>query len=182
MEQRAFLFRVVDALEAADVPYAVTGSWASSIFGQPRTTHDLDLILALSVEQAARVAAALPPPIYADPVWMQAAAALGEFFNIIDADLGVKVDCWPLKSDEYSQLQFQRRRREDLGGHEGWVLAPEDVILSKLQWYRLSESAQQLRDCIGVWKVQKDVLDLDYLRQWAARLSLTDLLEKVTTV
>jgi hypothetical protein len=141
----------------------------------------LDLIVSFSVEQATRLAAALPPAIYADPVWMQEAAALGEFFNIIDPDWGVKVDFWPLKADEYSQVQFSRRVRRPILGRLVWMLAPEDVILSKLQWYRLSESAQQLQDCIGVCKVQKDVLDLDYLRQWAARLSLTDLLEKVTT-
>jgi hypothetical protein len=180
MEQREFLVRVVEALEQAEVAYAVTGSWASITYGLPRTTHDLDVVLSLSVEQAVKVAAALPPPIYADPVWMQEAAALGEFFNIIDPDLGVKVDCWPLKSDEYSQAQFHRRRREEIGGKPVWMLAPEDVILSKLLWYRLSESERQLQDCIGVWKVQKDTLDVEYLRRWAERLSLTGLLDKVT--
>jgi hypothetical protein len=183
MEQLAFLRRVVQALEQADVAYAVTGSWASITFGLPRTTHDLDLVVSLSVEQAAQVAEALPPPIYADSVWMQEAAALGEFFNIIDAELGVKVDCWPLKDDEYSRAQFQRRRREDLGNTPVWMLAPEDVILAKLQWYQLSESQQQLNDCIGVWKVwkvQQDTLDLAYLRHWAHTLGLTDLLARVT--
>jgi hypothetical protein len=47
MEQRAFLLRVVDALEAADIAYALTGSWASTTYGTPRTTHDLDIIVTL---------------------------------------------------------------------------------------------------------------------------------------
>lgn len=181
MEQRGFLMRVVEALEQADVAYAVTGSWASSTYGLPRTTHDLDLILSLSVEQAAAVAEALPPPIYADSVWMQEAAALGEFFNIIDPELGVKVDCWPLKADEYSRVQFQRRRQEDIGDRAVWMLAPEDVILSKLLWYRVSESERQLQDCIDVWKVQQVTLDVDYLRRWAVQLAVTDLLNKITS-
>jgi hypothetical protein len=180
MEQREFLIRVIDALEQAQVAYAVTGAWASMTYGRPRTTHDLDLVVSLSVDQAVKVAEALPPPLYADPVWMQEAAALGEFFNIIDPELGVKVDCWPLKPDQYSQEQFRRRRREEITGRSVWMLAPEDVILSKLLWYRLSESERQLDDCIGVWKVQKDLLDVDYLRRWAGQLSVADLLNKVT--
>ncbi len=60
------------------------------------------------------------------------------------------------------------------------MLAPEDVFLSKLLWYRLSPSQRQLDDCIGVWKVQKDALDVEYLRRWAERLSVADLLQKVT--
>lgn len=180
MEQREFFIRVVEALEQAEVAYAVTGSWASLTYGVPRTTHDLDLVVSLSVAQAVMVAEALPPPIYADPIWMQAAAALGEFFNIIDPGLGVKVDCWPLKADEYSQAQFQRRRREAIGGIPVWMLAPEDVILSKLLWYQMSASERQLDDCVGIWKVQKDTLDLDYLRRWAQKLAVTSLLDNVT--
>jgi hypothetical protein len=180
MEQRGFLRRVLEALEQAEVPYAITGAWASMAYGTSRNTHDLDLIVALSVEQAAKVAEALPPPIYADSVWMQEAAALGEFFNIIDPESGVKVDCWPLKTDDYSRVQFERRMRRSLAGQPVWMLAPEDVILSKLRWYRLSESERQLEDCIGVWKVQQDALDLHYLRHWAGQLALTDLLDRVT--
>jgi hypothetical protein len=180
MEQRGFLIRVIEALEQADVAYAVTGSWASTTYGLPRTTHDLDLVVSLSVDQAVKVAKALPPPIYADPVWMQEAAALGEFFNIIDPDLGVKVDCWPLKTDAYSQEQFRRRQRQDIAGRPVWMLAPEDVILSKLIWYQVSASERQLEDCINVWKVQKDTLDLDYLRRWADALSVAPLLARVT--
>jgi hypothetical protein len=179
MEQRGFLRRVLEALEQAEVPYAITGAWASMSYGTSRSTHDLDLVVALTVEQAAKVAEALPPPIYADPVWMQEAAALGEFFNIIDPESAVKVDCWPLKTDDYSRVQFERRVRRTLAGQPVWMLAPEDVILSKLRWYRLSESQQQLNDCVGVWKVQKNTLDLDYLRRWAGQLALTELLHRV---
>ena len=66
MEQRAFFVRVVAALEAAKVAYAITGSWASITYGTPRTIHALDVVISLTVAQAREVAAALPPPIYKD--------------------------------------------------------------------------------------------------------------------
>jgi hypothetical protein len=91
----------------------------------------------------------------------------------------VKVDFWPLKSDEYSQEQFRRRRPAEIAGRQVWMLAPEDVILSKLLWYQQSESERQLRDCVGVWKVQHAELDISYLNDWAAKLGLAELLDQV---
>ena len=179
MEQRDFLFRAIDALEQADIPYAVTGSWASTTYGMPRTTHDLDVIVSIAVEQVATLAAAFPPPIYADAEWMREAVGLGEFFNIIDPALGIKIDFWPLKDDAYSREQFARRRPVSLFGRSVWMLAPEDVILAKLLWHKMSASDVQMRDIVGVWKAQEGMLDLDYLRQWAARLSVAELLSKV---
>ena len=178
-EQRDFLFRVLEALESAGVAYAVTGSWASTTYGLPRTTHDLDVVIVISVEQAGKLAAQFPPPFYADADWMQAAAAERTFFNVIDPASGLKVDFWPVQDDEYSQAQFERRRRQQLFEREVWMLAPEDVILSKLLWYQASASDTQLRDCVGIWKAMPGALDQEYLRRWAARLKLDSLLARV---
>jgi hypothetical protein len=180
-EQRAFLFRAVEALEQASIPYAITGSWASTAYGMPRTTHDLDVIVSLAAEDVTALAAAFPPPIYADADWMREAAALGEFFNIIDPTLGLKIDFWPLKDDAYSREQFARRCEVELLGRKVWMLAPEDIILAKLLWYKVSESELQMRDIVGVWKAQREALDMNYLHSWATRLSVADLLSTVMT-
>ena len=133
----------------------------------------------ISVEQAGKLAAQFPPPFYADADWMQAAAAERTFFNVIDPASGLKADFWPLQDDEYSRAQFERRRRQQLFEREVWMLAPEDVILSKLLWYQASESDTQLRDCVGIWKAMPGALDQEYLRRWAARLKLDSLLARV---
>jgi len=179
-EQRDFLLQVLEALERAGAAYAITGSWASTTYGLPRTTHDLDVVIAISVEQAAELAAAFPAPFYADAQWIQAAAAEHTFFNVIDPATGLKVDFWPAKDDEFSRAQFQRRRRQELFGRGVWMLAPEDVILAKLLWYQASESDTQLRDCVGIWKAQRGALDQAYLAHWAQRLKIADLLTRVT--
>jgi hypothetical protein len=92
----------------------------------------------------------------------------------------LKVDFWPVKDDEFSRTQFQRRRRQELFNRSVWMLAPEDVILAKLLWYQASESDTQLRDCVGIWKAQRGALDQAYLAQWAQRLKIDDLLTRVT--
>ena len=182
MEQlREFLFRALDALEQASIPYAITGSWASTTYGMPRTTHDLDIIVAIRIEQVAALVSAFPPPFYADAGWISEAVVLGEFFNIIDPSLGLKIDFWPLKDGDYPREQFARRRQVTLLGRSVWMLTPEDVILAKLLWYKMSESDLQIRDIVSVWKAQQETLDLDYLRLWASRLSVADLLSKITS-
>lgn len=180
-EQRDFLFRVIEVLERTSATYAVTGSWASTVYGAPRTTHDLDVVIAISAEQAAELAAEFPPPFYADAEWIKAAAAEQTFFNVIDPATGLKVDFWPAKDDPYSHAQFERRRQQHLFGRAVWMLAPEDVILAKLLWYQAAESDTQLRDCVGIWKAQRETLDQAYLQAWAAQLKIDGLLARVTT-
>jgi hypothetical protein len=180
MEQRDLLLRVVEALERASIQYAITGSWASISYGVPRTTHDIDIVVVLSVEQARQLAEFFPPPFYADAVWMQEAARQGQFFNIIDPTTGLKIDFWPMDDSEFAQERFARRQPIKVFGRTMWMLSPEDIILSKLLWYQQSESETQWRDIVGVWRVQQNQLDLTYLKLWAARLSLTDLLARIT--
>ncbi len=180
-EQREFLFQVLEGLERTGITYAVTGSWASTTYGAPRTTHDLDLVVAINVEQAAELAVAFPPTFYADPEWIKTAAAEQVSFNVIDPATGLKVDFWPAKQDTYSRAQFERRRPQNLFGREVWMLAPEDVVLSKLLWYQAAESDTQLRDCVGIWKAQNETLDQKYLRSWAVQLKIDGLLARVMT-
>ncbi len=177
--QRDFLFRAIDGLENAQIPYAITGSWASTTYGMPRTTHDLDIVVSIAVKNVPALVAAFPPPIYADPDWIQEAVALGQFFNIIDPTLGLKIDFWPLKNDEYSQQQFARRRQINILDRLVWMFAPEDIILAKLLWHKLLPSETQIRDSAGVWQAQRETLDTDYLHHWAARLEVNDLLAKI---
>lgn len=74
---------------------------------------------------------------------------------------------------------YSRRRQAQIAGRKVWVLAPEDVILAKLLWYKMSESDKQWGDIESVWKARDERLDVNYLETWAARLSVADLLEKV---
>ncbi len=180
MEQHRLLLQAIEALDQAGIPYAITGSWASISYGMPRTTHDIDIVADLTVDQARQLAQAFPPPFYADAVWIEEAAALKQFFNVIDPTTGLKVDFWPLEDTDFARERFARRQRVSVFGKDIWMLSPEDVILSKLLWYQQSESDTQWRDIVGVWRVQQEKLDLDYLRGWAVRLGLTDLLERVT--
>jgi len=105
-------------------------------------------------------------------------------FNVIHLATMFKVDVFVLKDRPYDRTAFARIRRDTLTpdepGAEVFLASPEDVVLNKLEWFRLGDavSERQWRDAVGVLKVQKDRLDRPYLARWASHLGLTDLLEQ----
>ncbi len=179
MEQE-FLKDVVARLEGAGVTYVITGSIASNLWGVPRTTHDVDVVVVLSPADVPRLVAA-----FADRYYVSAAAAAeavdrGSMFNVIDFDTSLKADLWVTKGDPFNQSLLSRRcRLEIVPGQEAYVGSAEDVLLHKLVWHTITPSERQLADAAGIAAVQAGKLDLAYLRQWAARQGTGDLLEAV---
>lgn len=181
-EQVEAFQQAIDALERTGLSYAITGSWVVSAYGILRATHDVDVVIAIQGGEAARIVEAFPyPRYYADEIAIAEALATRSFFNVIDGESTLKIDFWPLKDDDYSQEQFRRRKTVRMGERRVWALTAEDIILAKLLWIKMSDSERQWRDVQSVWTLKKAELDLPYLRLWAARLSVADLLSKVTS-
>jgi len=178
-EQFLALIRALEALEKSGLPYAITGSWAASAYGLIRATHDLDVVIAVQARDETALLEAFSEPFLPDPVWITEAVNTGSFFNIIDGDSLLKVDFWPLKEDAYAREQFARRRRQMVGNRPVWILSLEDVLLSKLLWYRMSESELQWRDLRALWEINQGEIDSGYLQSWASRLSLAELLARL---
>ena len=104
-------------------------------------------------------------------------------FNLIHYETAFKVDVFVRKMRPYDAVQLARRRKSVIATEPEasvYVISPEDIILSKLEWYRQGGevSERQWRDVLGVLKVRADELDLDYLQKWAAELRVHDLLAR----
>ena len=178
MSQQALLTRIVAALDAAGVPYMLTGSVVSSLQGVPRASHDVDLVIDVGADDAARLAEALSAPdLYLDRAALTDAARRRTTFNVIDPVSGDKADFWLLKDEPYDRERFSRRRRVEALGLELSISSPEDTILMKLRWAAASGGSQkQVDDAFGVYEFQDDVLDQDYLDAWAIELGVRDAL------
>jgi hypothetical protein len=178
--EQEFLKEILARLERTGVSYAVTGSVASSIWGTPRTTHDVDIVVVLSAGDVSRMVAAFADPFYVSPEAVADAVARQSMFNVIDFNKGLKADFWVTKDDPFNESMLSRRFRvEIVPGQEAFVGSPEDVLLHKLVWNKITPSERQLGDAAGIAAVQAGKLDLDYLRDWAARQSTADVLEAV---
>jgi hypothetical protein len=173
--------RVLAVLQESEIEYMVVGSYAATLHGHMRTTYDLDLVVRLLPEQVSRLASALGEDFYLDVESAREAIERCDMFNAIDMGSGLKVDFWILKDDEFARTQFSRRQCVDFEGVAACVETAEDTILSKLSWYRITPSDRQLEDVRGILELQRDRLDRGYLRDWAKRQGVDDLLEAMSS-
>ncbi len=178
LETDAGFRRVLEVLDSLDVAYMVGGSLASSIYGIPRTTQDIDLVAEIPLTRVQELSAALQPDFYADAELIEDAIRRGTAFNLIHHASGYKFDIFPVPPDEYYRLQL-RRREMSPGGFP--VVTPEDIILMKLLWYRRGGeiSERQWTDARGVVELRRARLDFDYMREWAKPLGIEDLLARL---
>ncbi|MGB9178587.1 MAG: hypothetical protein WCB68_05005 [Pyrinomonadaceae bacterium] len=178
------LLYVAQTLDKLKAPYFVVGSVASSLFGLSRTTDDVDMVADINLDDAHKLFEALKDTFYVDEQAIRRAILNHRMFNVIHFDSVFKVDVYIPSADEFSHQQFARRRQEALLPDTPqmiYLASPEDVVLSKLRWYRQGGevSERQLTDAAGIIKVQGQRLDDSYLREWAEKLNVSDLLEKV---
>lgn len=167
--------RLTAALDRAEVPYMLSGSYASSIHSVPRATRDIDIVIFPTREQLTRLIEQLP----ADRYYVELEAAVDALrhrsqFNIIDFETGWKVDFIIPPFTEFSVEEFERRRVVDLHGVSIVVASPEDVILSKLRWAKAGASERQVEDAASVIAFQRDDLDLAYIERWVRKLELSE--------
>jgi hypothetical protein len=168
---------VVDRLDNAGIPYMLTGSYAMAFYTLPRMTRDIDIIIEISSPEAEKLNTAFSDTYYFDLQTLHQSLATHGMFNIIHQSLMIKVDLIVKKPDEYRRMEFSRRRHIPYEGLLVWVVAPEDLILSKLLWIVDSGSEMQMRDVRHLLHASLD-LDTDYLYDWAARLSVAHLLKQ----
>lgn len=175
MLQQELLKKVAETLESANIDYVLTGSVLSSFQGEPRSTHDIDiLIIELKEEHIESLLRAFPgPDFYLDKESIEDAIKHKSMFNFIDVRDGNKVDFWFVSDNEFDQIRFARRYKETIDGISVYALKPEDTIIAKLQWAKLSGgSEKQLRDALRVYEVQYKNLDGAYLHLWTDKLQL----------
>ena len=169
---------VTAQLEGAGIPYMVTGSMAANFYAVPRMTRDIDLVIELSERDVDRVTRLFQQEYYIDRDMVQRAVRDHTMFNMIHNALVVKVDCVVRKETEYRREEFARRRALSISDQEIFIVSPEDLILSKLDWAKESRSQMQLDDVRNLLGSVQG-LDTVYLNRWADRLGLTTLYQEV---
>jgi hypothetical protein len=177
------LLRVSWILEKLEIPYLTGGSVASSIFGIPRATQDIDLVVDLPLAKVADLLKAMQPEFYIDSDAVTQAVHRRSSFNAIHFETAQKIDFFIRGQDDYARQEMRRRLAvavDEAVSRTIFVASPEDVVLQKLVWYRMGSriSERQWADVLGVIKVQGDRLDRDYLTRWAKELAVADLVEE----
>ena len=179
MDQSDLLKYTAGELRRLRIPYAVVGSFASSIWGESRLTQDIDIVVELRPAHVPLICAAFPDPEF----YVSSSAALEAVqhstqFNVIHPSSGNKIDFMLAGNKPWVVTQLKRSKSlpvfDDV---EVDVAAPEDVILGKLIYYRDGGSEKHLRDITGILKSSAVIVDHNYLSQQAEKLGVLDLWE-----
>jgi hypothetical protein len=163
-------------LNQSDIRYLISGSVAAMLYGEPRVTHDIDMVVLLRPLDVPKLAQIFPSPtFYVPPVEVIANEMRRErfgHFNVIHAGSGLKADIYLVGSDELHAWALERVRRYTIGADSIVLAPPEYVILRKLEYFREGGSEKHLRDIRAMIKVSGDQLDSQALNQWVDKLAL----------
>ncbi len=175
---------VINCFEQIGIDYYIGGSVASSAFGISRATLDVDLIAKIKKNHVDILVKSLKEFYYIEAEMINNAIQQNSSFNLIHLETMIKIDVFIFKGQPYDLEVFGRRQSDTLdeeNPRKFYLSSPEDIILSKLQWYRRSNEVlqQQWKDVLGIMKVQANKLDLNYLILWAANLNISDLLNRL---
>ena len=183
-EQLGVLQEVIDNFTSMKIPYALGGSWASSLMGKMRFTNDADITVEAFSGREEEFCARFGDDYYISVPAMRDAFRRRSTFNILYSPLSFKVDCFVRKDRAFEVSAMARRREQSLPTNPVRSIVcvtPEDLVLFKLEWYRLGNevSEQQWKDIRGVFETQGDRLDQAYLDRWAPDLGVADLLQRM---
>lgn len=175
------LVAVATAFSTAEIPYFLVGSFASGLRGEFRATNDIDLVAKIDQESWPRLKGELADKFVLDEVAIPEIIAQESCFNVLHEPTYFRCDVFtklgPLEEEELS-----RASDVNIPDSETSIIASsaEYNILAKLRWYLKSNRVldRQLRDVRGIIEVHRGNLDVAYLRHWAAKLGLVELLEE----
>ena len=178
-EELEVLKEVARRLGAVGIPYMITGSTAANFYAIPRMTRDIDIVVELSERDIGKFILAFEKDHYLEPETVREAVKNKRMFNLIHDQYVIKVDFIVPKDTPYRRREFSRKKKISVDGQDLYVVAPEDLILSKLEWAKDSNSEVQLKDVQNLLLSVKR-LDRRYLARWAKRLGVDSLYRKVT--
>jgi hypothetical protein len=183
-----FLRLVLEALNASAVDYMIVGAVSVWAWGEPRTTRDFDLVIHVPLHQMMTLSQELekramlvPFDILLDSYIENRADTP---VNAIHLYTGYKAELFLLRpelGDEYAMTAFSRRVQLDLGPPLGevFVISPEDLILSKLRFFKISHQPKHTRDIASIVLELAEELDRPYIETWAAQLDTLDLWQEI---
>lgn len=180
MEFQELLKKIAKILENLKIDYCITDGYAVSVWGRPRSTFDIDVIIQLKVEKVRPLVEnlrRLSAAGYIEESTAKEAILKGGEFNFIHPETGLKIDFWAVKeNDSIGKSELKRKINIRFDGQKIYFISPEDLILSKLRWFKMSESTRHLEDIKSILKISKEKIDWIYLKKEAKKQNVAKIL------
>ena len=163
-------------LNQLDIQYMVTGSVASIIYGEPRITHDVDIVVEITVDDAQKIFRHFPinefycPPI--DILTIEAKRLHRGHFNLIHHETGFKADIYIAGNDDFAKWALKNTYDLYLEGEKVKIAPIEYVIIKKLEYYKEGKAQKHVVDIVNILKLSKDRINLNILKKYINKYSL----------
>jgi len=164
------LEQITRALEQRGIDYMLSGSMALNSYTVPRMTLDADIVIELSGKNLEDFFEIFENEFYVNKDSVRQEVARSGMFNVIDHKTGFKIDFIVKKNTEYRILEFKRRRKERIGNSEVWIVSPEDLVISKIEWIQQLKSDRQISDIENLLSIP--AIDKNYIIDWCNKLKL----------
>ena len=167
-----------DTLNENDLDYFVTGSIAALVYGEPRLTYDIDLVIFLSESNLKRFLNAFPehsfyiPPI--EVIQNEMKRENEGHINLIHHESGFKADIYFIGNDSFIEWAFENRKEITLENSSIYIAPPEYVIIKKLEYYRMGKGEKHITDIENILKFSGDLIDRTFLSIKITEFNLTD--------
>ncbi len=179
MQEPNLLNLFVSRLNNQRLNYVITGAVASIVYGEPRLTHDIDIVLEIGATEVDRFVAAFPATeFYVAPVEIIQNEILRDergHFNLIHLDSGFKADIYLKGKNDLHQWALENKRKIDFQGITLFVAPPEYVVIRKLEYYREGHSDKHLTDIKAILNNSRDIIDVGFIETYCTEHGLTDL-------
>jgi predicted nucleotidyltransferase len=182
VNQKEFFTEVLKILEKLHIPYMISGSVGSMLYGEPRMTNDIDIVVELKEEKIEDFLNQLDEMQYYFPSleFVKDSVKRKSQFNIIHLESGSKVDIIIKKSTEFAEIEFSRKRQVAFTENfDAFTASPEDIIISKMAFYHLSGSEKHIKDIASMLIISSDEIDHEYLGKWISKMGYQDIWSKV---
>lgn len=169
-------------LESVSIPYMITGGSAVGFWGHIRTTMDIDIVIQIYGNKIDSFLKSIEDEAYVDIEEAKRAIFNRDMFNMIHNETCFKVDVIPLnEKDNYEIEKFKNRIKINFKNRDIFITGPEDLIISKLLWSKSAGgSERQLGDCESIYRLNRERLNLDYIKKWVKILTVEDEFKKLT--
>jgi hypothetical protein len=177
MEQSDLLVFLCRHLEQTKIRYFITGSHATIVFGEPRFTNDIDVVVDLNETNCDDFCDGFPESeFYLNRQTAHQECQRQGMFNIIHPGSGLKIDVIVAKDDSRERSRMERSVKIPIADDcEGIFSSPEDMIVQKLKWHQMGGGERHLRDIAGILKIRDNTLDVSYISQQVTELGLEKL-------
>lgn len=182
----ARLLHTLRLIEAIPITYMVTGSIAAILYGKPRLTHDMDIVIVLAPDQVTQFCRHFPSQEFycpeEDVIRRELTRGDKGQFNLLDQESGFKIDVYLFAEDPLVAWGLKQRKHiELLPGESVWVAPPEYVIVKKLEFYREGGSDKHLDDIRGILEISGEQIDQQQLNEWIKERKLLEFWAQVSS-